>query len=42
MIINWAELTHFAENPIKEQGVDIYKKIYLFVNLMKCFLSSED
>ncbi|WP_428770746.1 DUF5312 family protein [Treponema sp. HNW] len=41
MIINWAELTHFAENPIKEQGVDIYKKIYLFVNLMKCFLSNE-
>lgn len=42
MIINWAELTHFAENPIKEQGVDIYKKIYLFVNLMKCFLGGED
>lgn len=41
LIINWTELTHFAEQPIKEMGVDIYKKIYLFVNLMKCFLSNE-
>jgi len=41
MIINWTELMHFAEQPIKELGIDIYKKIYLFVNLMKCFLSNE-
>ena len=42
MIINWPELIHFAEQPIKEMGVNIYKKIYLFINLMKCFLTNEE
>ncbi len=42
LIINWAELTHFAEKPIKEQGVEVYKKIFHFVTLMKFFLSKEE
>ncbi len=42
LIINWAELVHFAEKPIKEQGVDVYKKIFHFVTLMKFFLSKEE
>ena len=42
LIINWPELVHFSEQPIKEMGVNIYKKIYLFVNLMKCFLTNEE
>ncbi len=41
LIINWAELVHFAESPIKEQGVDVYKKIFHFVTLMKFFLSND-
>ena len=42
LIINWPELIHFAEQPIKEMGANIYKKIYLFINLMKCFLTNEE
>ena len=42
LIINWPELVHFSEQPIKEMGVNIYKKIYLFINLMKCFLTNEE
>ncbi len=42
LIINWAELVHFAERPIKEQGIDVYKKIFHFVTLMKFFLSNDD
>lgn len=37
MLINWKELDRFAETPIKEQGVEIYKKIYLFVSLMQMY-----
>lgn len=42
LIINWPELIHFADQSIKEMGINIYKKIYLFVNLMKCFLANEE
>lgn len=38
MITNWKELERFAEHPIKELGVEVYKKIYLIVNLMQSFL----
>ena len=38
MILNWKELDKFAEHPIKQLGVDVYKHIYLFVTLMQnCF-----
>ncbi|MFI3257680.1 MAG: DUF5312 family protein [Spirochaetales bacterium] len=39
LLINWAEVTRFTEHSIKDQGLDVYKKIYHFVNLMKLFLS---
>lgn len=38
LLINWKELEHYAEKPIREMGVDIYKKIYNFVTLMQLFL----
>lgn len=38
MVTNWKELERFAEHPIKELGVEVYKKIYLIVSLMQNFL----
>lgn len=35
MIMNWKELERFAEHPIDQLGVEVYKKIYLFVQLMQ-------
>ena len=35
MLTNWKELERFAETPIKELGVNVYKKIYLIVQLMQ-------
>ena len=39
LIINWKELDRSAEHPIKELGVEVYKKIYTFIQLMKTFLA---
>ncbi len=39
LIVNWKELEHFADHPIKELGVGVYKHIYLFVTLMQSCLS---
>ena len=38
MLINWKEIDRFAETPIKDMGVDLYKKIYLFVSLMQMYV----
>ena len=38
LLINWKELEHYSEKPIKEMGVNIYKMIYNFVTLMQLFL----
>lgn len=35
LVMNWKELDRFAEHPINQLGVEVYKKIYLFVNLMQ-------
>lgn len=35
MIMNWKELERFAEHSIDQLGVEVYKKIYLFVQLMQ-------
>jgi len=35
MIINWKELDRFAEHPLQQLGVEVYKKIYLLVTLMQ-------
>ncbi len=41
MIINWKELEKFAESSIKETGVALYKKIYLFTQLMQTMLGKQ-
>ncbi|MGP1587323.1 MAG: hypothetical protein ACTTHG_03160 [Treponemataceae bacterium] len=38
MIINWKELEHFADVPIREMGVSIYKQIAQFAQLMQILL----
>ncbi len=38
LIINWKELERSSEHPIKDLGVEVYKKIYTFVQLMKSYL----
>ncbi|WP_191014384.1 hypothetical protein [Treponema zioleckii] len=40
LITNWKELDRFAENPIQELAVEVYKKIYLMVNLMQGLLQN--
>ena len=35
LMTNWKELDRFAETPINELGVSVYKKIYLVVQLMQ-------
>ncbi len=40
ILINWKELEHFADQPVKQQGIAIYKQIYQFVTLMQSFLSN--
>jgi hypothetical protein len=35
MIINWKEIEHYADHPPKELGIEVYKKIFLFVTLMQ-------
>jgi hypothetical protein len=39
IVQNWRELEKFSEVPLKEFCVGIYKKIYLFVQLMQTYLS---
>ncbi len=39
IVQNWKELDKFFETPIKEFSVDIYKKIYLFVQLMQNYIN---
>ena len=39
LIINWKELERFAEHPVDEVAVEIYKKIYLLASLMQNFLN---
>jgi hypothetical protein len=40
MIINWKELEHFSDTPPRELGIEVYKKIYLFVLLMQTCMST--
>ena len=39
IVQNWKELEKYIETPMKEFSVDIYKKIYLFVQLMQTYIS---
>ncbi|MCR5063625.1 MAG: hypothetical protein K6A89_10115 [Treponema sp.] len=38
LVQNWKELEKFIETPMKEFSVNIYKKIYLFVQLMQTYI----
>lgn len=38
LVHNWKELERFLDHPMKEFSVNIYKKIYLFVQLMQQYL----
>ena len=37
LIINWSEINSITENRVTAMIVDIYKKIYYFLKLLKCF-----
>ncbi len=39
LVANWKELEKFIETPMKEFSVNIYKKIYLFVQLIQTYVS---
>lgn len=41
LMTNWKELERFAETPINELGVGVYKKIYLVVQLMQGLLGGQ-
>lgn len=40
MISNWKDLEHYCEVPLRDYSISIYKKIYLFTNLIKTCLPS--
>lgn len=42
IVTNWKELAHYAETPLKEMSVHIYKKIYLMSVLVKTCLEQPD
>lgn len=37
LILNWAEIDHFAEGQLKQMSIDAYKKIFAFVSLLQNF-----
>ena len=39
ILINWKEVEHVAESPVKNLMAAVYKKIYLFVSLMQIYLT---
>lgn len=42
LIINWPEIERASDSPLKEEGVTIYKKIYLFATLIKTCVTPEE
>ena len=40
LVANWKELEKFIDVPMKEFSVNIYKKIYLFVQLLQTYIAS--
>ncbi len=42
LVQNWKELEKYIEQPMKDFSVGIYKKIYLFVQLMQQYLTQND
>ena len=42
LITNWKELDKYSETPLKDAGIGLYKKIYLFTNLIKTCLNQSE
>ena len=42
IVANWHELEKFFEIPLKEFSVNLYKKIYLFVQLMQEYINNNN
>lgn len=42
LVQNWKELEKYIEQPMKDFSVGIYKKIYLFVQLMQQYLTQSE
>jgi hypothetical protein len=42
LIINWKELEASSESPITQRITEVYKKMYYFVQLLQCFVSSSE
>ena len=40
LVANWHELEKYIDKPMKDFSVGIYKKIYLFVQLMQQYLNN--
>ena len=40
LVANWHELEKYIDAPMKDFSVGIYKKIYLFVQLMQQYLNN--
>lgn len=41
IVQNWRDLEKFIDQPMKDFSVNIYKKLYLFVQLMQTYLNDE-
>jgi hypothetical protein len=39
LLTNWKELEHYTSVPLKQLGTDMYKKIYLFVQLVQAYFN---
>ncbi|MCR4734400.1 MAG: DUF5312 family protein [Treponema sp.] len=42
IVANWRELEKFFETPLKDFSVNLYKKIYLFVQLMQEYINNNN
>lgn len=41
MLINWKELDRFVDKPIRDTGVEIYKMIHQFIQLIQLYIPKE-
>ena len=41
MVMNWKELESFTEEPLKNQMVAIYQRIYYFIQLLQIYMKSK-
>lgn len=41
LLMNWKELSAASEEPLKERMVEIYKKIYYFIQLLQIFVKTK-